>query len=351
MVRLAAQGHTVIRRRPEAEKGAKPWFSTYSAGTAYRSGVVGEEYYDIVFHETYQQFFRCIKSYPASETHEPSQGASTLWWEYMQGYEHVVANMLLSNSAFINQLVVNQLLSVGGGFATEITPGSFQLKYNGSVVAFFEVQSDGTVALKFIGSDGEWCSIGSSGLKYSDISAEDYRWDEVQYAQFSSADRETISNYLNNPSRYSGIGFTAPTFETFYQYHCASKTISGVTKYWNPDAGSYDTEAAWLSTRPWQHGKLFTSRSVRTADLLNLPYSIYSEYPNGINALPYDPNVTPATNYHVFNFPLYTVTNGVYSNTGSVFQGIVHTPYVNRYSLKAGDRLETSNIDTSEWEK
>lgn len=113
---MSAQGHTVIRRRPEAEKGAKPWFSPYTPGVAYRSGAIGEEYYDIVFHSDYQQFFRCIKSYPASETHAPSQGASTLWWEYMQGYDVAVAYMLLANNAFINNLRVKHLNGADGIF-------------------------------------------------------------------------------------------------------------------------------------------------------------------------------------------------------------------------------------------
>ena len=163
MVRLSAQGHTVIRRRPEAEKGAKPWFSSYSAGVAYRSGAVGEEYYDIVFHQTYQHFYRCIKSYPASETHAPSQSASTSYWEYMPGYELVVANMLLANSAFINQLVVNQLRVKDANDNTILYAGdkSYPLMAGSDVAAN---------AVTKIGADGKIYATGGEigGFEISD---------------------------------------------------------------------------------------------------------------------------------------------------------------------------------------
>lgn len=163
MVRLTAQGHAVIRRRPEAEKGAKPWFSSYASGVAYRSGAVGEEYYDIVFHSTYQQFFRCIKSYPSSETHAPSQGASTLWWEFMPGYELVVANMLLANSAFINQLVVNQLRVKDGNDNTILYAGdtTYPLMAGSDVAAN---------AVTKIGADGKIYATGGEigGFEISD---------------------------------------------------------------------------------------------------------------------------------------------------------------------------------------
>ena len=92
------------------KEGAKAWYSTYTDGTAYRSGTgETEEFYDVVLHSSYGYFYRCLKSYPASETHEPLNAESSVYWEYMPGYETVVADMLLANQAFINELTTNKL--------------------------------------------------------------------------------------------------------------------------------------------------------------------------------------------------------------------------------------------------
>ncbi len=151
MARFSAQGHMVVRRRPEngdpGEKGAKPWFSTYAAGRAYRAGVNGEEFYDIVFVGTlngtaYNQFFRCLVSYSASVTHNPSYGASTTWWEYLSGFDTMVADMLLANNAFIQNLSVQHLNSADGTFTGGIKISFINIESSNHAYMYSEQDSD-----------------------------------------------------------------------------------------------------------------------------------------------------------------------------------------------------------------
>lgn len=164
---FSAQGSVVVRRRPKdgepGEKGAKPWFSTYAAGNAYRSGAAGEEYYDIVFVGTlnntvYNQYFRCLKSYTASETHTPSQGATTTYWEYLQGYDTMVADMLLANNAFINNLTVRKLRVLDANNNTILYAGdaSYPLLCGADTAAgaTTKISYDGKITTSYITATG-----------------------------------------------------------------------------------------------------------------------------------------------------------------------------------------------------
>lgn len=112
-----AVGHILIRRHAKdgqpgddgkpGSRGATERLSNYSAGKAYMSGAEGELFYDIVYHSGHNEFFRCITSYPASETHEPEKSSSNGYWEWQQGLEELFANVLFANKAFIDSLNVN----------------------------------------------------------------------------------------------------------------------------------------------------------------------------------------------------------------------------------------------------
>lgn len=117
----SATGHIVIRRQPkdgkpgdDGAKGASVRWRTYKAGEAYMSGAGEELYYDLVFHVGYQQFFRCLRSYPASETHSPSQSASNGYWEYQPGLDNLFVDLLCANEAFLNKLTVRQIYAADG---------------------------------------------------------------------------------------------------------------------------------------------------------------------------------------------------------------------------------------------
>ena len=75
-----ARAHMIVRRKAKdgtpGAAGAKVRWCTYTTGRAYLSGAAGEEFYDLAFHVGYQQFFRCVQSYPASQTHAPLRVAA-----------------------------------------------------------------------------------------------------------------------------------------------------------------------------------------------------------------------------------------------------------------------------------
>lgn len=151
----SANGHIVIRRQAKdgqpGAKGAKVRWGTYKAGKAYCSGASGEEFYDLVFHATYQQFFVCIRSYPASETHAPSQSTSNGYWEYQPALDNLFVDILCANEAFLNRLIVRNMYTADG--KTQILEGGF-LKAIGAT--FQDVKIFGTSRSPFVRYDGAW---------------------------------------------------------------------------------------------------------------------------------------------------------------------------------------------------
>ena len=127
----SANGHIVIRRQAKDGKdgqpganGAKMRWGIYSVGKAYCSGASGEPFYDLVFHVTYQQFFLCIRSYPANETHNPSKSTSNGYWEYQPALDNLFVDILCANNAFLNNLKVRNLDGAKGTFS-----GSLLIQY------------------------------------------------------------------------------------------------------------------------------------------------------------------------------------------------------------------------------
>lgn len=151
----SANGHIVIRRQAKdgqpGANGAKVRWGTYKAGKAYCSGASGEEFYDLVFHVTYQQFFVCIRSYPASETHAPSQSTSNGYWEYQPALDNLFVDILCANEAFLNRLIVRNMYTSDG--KTQILEGGF-LKAIGAT--FQDVKIFGTSRSPFVRYDGAW---------------------------------------------------------------------------------------------------------------------------------------------------------------------------------------------------
>lgn len=98
----------------DGEKGPRPEFLTYRTGYAYKSGAKGEGLFHIVYHVQHEQFFRCLRSYPASETHSPTESATNAYWEYLPGIEQLIVEMLCANNAFLNNLVVRHMYTADG---------------------------------------------------------------------------------------------------------------------------------------------------------------------------------------------------------------------------------------------
>lgn len=154
----SANGHIVIRRLAkngkdgqDGSRGAKMRWGIYEAGKAYCSGASDEAFYDLVFHSTYQQFFICIKSYPASETHSPTKSTSNGYWEYQPALDNLFVDVLCANEAFLNSLIVRKIFTTDG--KTQILEGGF-LKAIGA--HFQDVKIFGTSRSPFVRYDGVW---------------------------------------------------------------------------------------------------------------------------------------------------------------------------------------------------
>lgn len=148
-----ARGHIVIRRRAKdgaaGSRGAKLKFIIYAPGQAYQSGAPGEDFYHMAFHVAYQQFFTCIKSYPASETHAPTQSGSNAYWQYEPSLTNLFVDILCANEAFLNNLVVRHMYTTDG--KVQILEGGF-LKAIGAYLN--DVKVLGTLRSPFVRHDG-----------------------------------------------------------------------------------------------------------------------------------------------------------------------------------------------------
>ena len=201
----SAHGHIVIRRQAKdgqpGANGAKVRWGTYIAGKGYCSGASGEDFYDLVFHVTYQQFFVCIRSYPASETHSPSQSTSNGYWEYQPSLDNLFVDILCANEAFLNSLIVRNMYTADG--KTQILEGGF-LKAIGAT--FQDVKIFGTSRSPFVRYDGSWSWDDSSNAQLHDnllmegggswtLAAGGFPWDSSQNGR-----RITITTH-----RYNGV--------------------------------------------------------------------------------------------------------------------------------------------------
>ena len=152
---VTARAHMVVRRKAKdgtpGAAGAKVRFCTYTTGRAYLSGAAGEEFYDVAFHVGYQQFFRCKQSYPASQTHAPTQSGDNAYWEWQQGLEMLIINMLCANEAFLNNLTVRHMYTTDG--KVQIIEGGLLKAYNAWLQ---DVKIFGTSRCPFVRYDGSW---------------------------------------------------------------------------------------------------------------------------------------------------------------------------------------------------
>lgn len=185
-----ARAHMIVRRKAkdgsQGNPGATPRFSTYTAGVAYMSGSNGERFYDVVFHVGYQQFFRCVQSYPASETHAPSQSSSNAYWEWQQGLESLIVNCLCANNAFLNNLYVRHLNAADGIFT-----GGFRIPFVTLADANLIYMYRDSTSKPGTGGDFYWYhyQLKSDSASYIDLSEHVVYYDEcvVIHVPYNSA--------------------------------------------------------------------------------------------------------------------------------------------------------------------
>ena len=218
-----ARAHMIVRRKAKdganGSPGAKVRFCTYTTGRAYLSGAAGEEFYDLAFHVGYQQFFRCVQSYPASQTHAPTQSGNNAYWEWQQGLELLFVNMLCANEAFLNNLTVRHMYTTDG--KVQIIEGGLLKAYNAYLQ---DVKIFGTSRCPFVRYDGAWTWGEDSVAQLHDnllmagggswvLSAGGFPWDSGQNGR-----RVTVMTFRYNGTLSEGaVEIDAPSGKYFYE--------------------------------------------------------------------------------------------------------------------------------------
>lgn len=255
-----ARGHIVVRRKAkdgspgaDGSQGPRVEFCTYSSGKAYCSGAVGEGVYHIAFHATYQQFFKCVRSYPASETHAPTQSGSNSYWEWQQGLEQLFVDMLCANNAFLNNLVVRHMYTTDG--KCQILEGGF-LQALGAYLT--DVKILGTLRSPFVRHDGSisWDDSKSVAMLHDNLlmpgggsmilAAGGLPWDAGQ-----SGRRITITTHRYNGSLSQGaLEFTAASEKYFFEDGVLKTTLKLASREFVEllGIGEDNTFYGWLVT-------------------------------------------------------------------------------------------------------
>jgi len=220
-----ARGNIIVRRKAKdgepGAQGARVEFCTYTSGRAYCSGQPGESVYHIAFHATYQQFFRCKKSYPASETHAPTQSGSNSYWQWEEGIDQLIIDVLCANEAFLNNLTVRHMRTEDD--KCQILTGG----YLRAVDAYLtNVRLYGTSRCPFVEYDGSWTWEETSAAQLHDnllmastgiipFPAGGFPWDATQNGR-----RVTITNYKVGSTvsnNYVTIPSPSPTTQFFFE--------------------------------------------------------------------------------------------------------------------------------------
>ena len=250
-----ARGHIVVRRKAQdgtnGSRGPRVEFVTYTTGRAYCSGAEGENVYHVAFHATYQQFFRCIQSYPATETHAPSQSSSNAYWEWQQGLEQLIVDLLCANEAFLNNLTVRHMYTTDG--KCQILEGGL-LKAVGAYLN--DVKILGTLRSPFVRHDGSiyWDDTKSAAMLHDNLlmagggswtlAAGGLPWDSAQ-----SGRRITITTHRYNGTLSLGaVEMTAESGKYFFEDGLLKSTLHLSSREYVEmlGIGEDDTFYGWL---------------------------------------------------------------------------------------------------------
>ena len=271
------KGKSVVTRNVVWEEGKKFYCGDEDEDGIYYTDIAANKAVSFVGDDDVF-YYKCIRTHVSSPE---IMLDNRDYWQLLEKEDVVITPLVITDkidSKYIktDELVAKKVVTENNesdkGLKTQIEAGSFNMYYDGKLVAYFSVETnqsgDPYVVLKFLNQDETWYSVGGNGaVSWGDVDAQQESWTQYTIYDFTK-ESSLITYYLNDPSAYSDIPFKNPLRYTIYRYNCASKTIGSETKYWNPDIGPITQSSAWENERPWQHGKYFNSMSRREGDLV-----------------------------------------------------------------------------------
>ena len=216
----------------DAIKDPYPRMTAWKEGQQYYQGNYGEPYLDIVGYGNV--WFRCRNTHLSSISNVPVIGQTTQYWEPATDFSFVATNLLLAETAVINNLIATSLRTGERGVIPHVEMSGSRIEFYGTGMnpsIRFNVDASGTGILEFLDNDGNVLyNLGPNGItRLVDAMNSTYA-NSALYKITSSTyvgDLITVSGNAVNPS-ITGNSFNITNKYTLTEGY---QKIGDITKY------------------------------------------------------------------------------------------------------------------------
>ena len=206
--------------------------TAWKEGQQYYQGNYGEPYLDIVGYGNV--WFRCRNTHLSSISNVPVIGQTTQYWEPATDFSFVATNLLLAETAVINNLIATSLRTGERGVIPHVEMSGSRIEFYGTGMnpsIRFNVDASGTGILEFLDNDGNVLyNLGPNGItRLVDAMNSTYA-NSALYKITSSTyvgDLITVSGNAVNPS-ITGNSFNITNKYTLTEGY---QKIGDITKY------------------------------------------------------------------------------------------------------------------------
>ena len=209
-----------------------PRMTVWGTGKQYYQGIWGEPYLDVVNYGG--NWFRCRQTHISSNSNKPAIRQTTTYWEPASDFSFVATNLLLAETAVIDNLIATSLRTGERGVIPHVEMSGSRIEFYGTGMnpsIRFNVDASGTGILEFLDNDGNVLyNLGPNGItRLVDAMNSTYA-NSALYKITSSTyvgDLITMSGNAVNP------GITGGNFNITDKYTLTEgyQKIGGITKY------------------------------------------------------------------------------------------------------------------------
>ena len=209
-----------------------PRMTVWGIGKQYYQGIWGEPYLDVVSYGG--NWFRCRQTHISSNSNKPVIGQTTTYWEPANDFNFVATNLLLAETAVIDNLIATSLRTGERGVIPHVEMSGSRIEFYGTGMnpsIRFNVDASGTGILEFLDNDGNVLyNLGPNGItRLVDAMNSTYA-NSALYKITSSTyvgDLITMSGNAVNPS------ITGPSFNITDKYTLTEgyQKMGDITKY------------------------------------------------------------------------------------------------------------------------
>lgn len=216
----------------DAIKDPYPRLTVWGENKQYYQGKYGEPYLDAVTYGA--NWFRCRNTHISNGDNKPVIGQTTAYWEPANNLDFIATNLLLAETAVIDNLIATSLRTGERGVIPHVEMSGSRIEFYGTGMnpsIRFNVDASGTGILEFLDNDGNVLyNLGPNGITRLVDAMDSTYANSALYKITSSTyvgDLITVSGNAVNPS-ITGNSFNITNKYTLTEGY---QKIGDITKY------------------------------------------------------------------------------------------------------------------------